>query len=181
MTIDTLGGPVFGFVDEDAVRVRVQITAPPELNCTLNIDERQIVINTISISGTPHAVIYLPGLEHAAAETIQQMGAAIRHHPAFPDGINANFADVLDAHTLWQRTFERGVEGETLACGTGSVASSLVSALLRRVESPVRIRVRGGELSVTFQRQGDQFSEIYLGGGARFIAEGVLHPEAWSW
>ena len=90
-----------------------------------------------------------------------------------------NFVQVIDGHTLWQRTFERGVEGETLACGTGAVASSVISALLGWVDTPVRLCVPGGELSVSFERQGDMFDELFLGGGARFVAEGTLHSEAW--
>ena len=88
---------------------------------------------------------------------------------------------MIDRHTLWQRTFERGVEDETLACGTGAVASSVISALRGLMDSPVRIHMLGGELSVSFERQGDAFAELFLGGGVRFVAEGTLHSEAWSW
>jgi diaminopimelate epimerase len=88
---------------------------------------------------------------------------------------------VLDKHTLHQRSFERGVEGETLACGTGAVASSVISALRGQVDPPVQLRVLGGELSVSFRGEGDGFDELFLGGSARFVAEGVLLPEGWSW
>jgi diaminopimelate epimerase len=181
MTIDTLGGPVHAQVQDEEVRVRLQLTSPIEADHALTADGEVRVVHTVDVSGTPHAVLYYPGVAAAPGDVIHRLGAAIRHHADFPRGINVNFVQVADRHTLHQRTFERGVEGETLACGTGAVASCVVSALLGRVDSPVRLVVLGGELSVAFTRQGDRFEELLLGGGARFVAEGVLHPEAWSY
>lgn len=181
MTIDTLGGPVHARVEGDDVCVTLQLTSPIALHHALRIDGAEYVVHTAHISGAPHAVLYMPDVALASSDAIHRLGAAIRHFPDFPQGINVNFVQVMDRHTLWQRTFERGVEGETLACGTGAVASSTISALLGQVEPPVRLHVRGGELGVSFERQGNEFGELLLSGGARFVAEGVLHPEAWSW
>jgi diaminopimelate epimerase len=181
MTIDTLGGPVYAMAEGDEVRVKLQVTTPPELNHTLTADGETHIVHTVEISGAPHAVVYLDDVTNAPGELIHRLGAAIRHHPDFPQGINVNFVQALDQHALWQRTFERGVEGETLACGTGAAASSVISALRGLADSPVRLHVLGGELSVSFERRGDAFTELFLGGGARFIAEGTLHPEAWNW
>jgi diaminopimelate epimerase len=125
--------------------------------------------------------VSLSDVANAPSETIHRLGAAIRHHTDFPQGINVNFVQVIDAHTLWQRTFERGVEGETLACGTGAAASTVINALQGHAVTPVRVRVLGGDLHISFDRNGDAFEELFLGGGARFVAEGTLHPEAWSW
>ena len=181
MTIDTLGGPVCAWVEGDEVRVQLQLTSVIDLDHALVADGESYVARTVHVSGAPHAVVYLNEVARASSDAIHHLGAAIRHHADFPQGINVNFVQVMDRHTLCQRTFERGVEGETLACGTGAVASSVISALLGQVDSPVRLRVLGGELCVSFERQGDGFGELFLGGGARFVAEGVLHPEAWSW
>ncbi len=181
MTIDTLGGPVYAWVEGDEVRVKLQLTSRIELDHPLTADGSRYLAHAVEVSGAPHAVVYLDGVDTAPSEAIHRLGAAIRHHADFPQGTNVNFVRVIDRHTLWQRTFERGVEGETLACGTGAAASSVVSALLGRVETPVRLRVLGGELSIAFTRQGDAFGDLFLGGGARFVAEGTLHPEAWSW
>jgi diaminopimelate epimerase len=181
MTIDTLGGPVYAMAEGDEVRVKLQVTTPPELNHTLTADGETHIVHTVEISGAPHAVVYLDDVTNAPGELIHRLGAAIRHHPDFPQGINVNFVQALDRHALWQRTFERGVEGETLACGTGAAASSVISALRGLADSPVRLHVLGGELSVSFERRGDAFTELFLGGSARFIAEGILHPEAWNW
>lgn len=181
MTIDTPGGPVYARVDGDAAWVTLQLTSRIERERAVFADGERRVAHTVQVSGAPHAVVYMQGVAHASNESILRLGSAIRHHPDFPQGINVNFVEVLDGHTLWQRTFERGVEGETLACGTGAVASSVISALLGKVDTPVRLRVLGGELSVSFKREGEAFDELLLGGGAWFVAEGVLHPEAWSW
>jgi len=181
MTIDTLGGPVYARVEGDEARVTLQLTSAIELERVLIAGGERHLAHTVQVSGAPHAVVHMDGVARASKESIRRLGTAIRHHPDFPQGINVNFVEVLDGHTLWQRTFERGVEDETLACGTGAVASSVISALLGKVETPVRLRVLGGELSVSFRRQGDAFDEVLLGGPAWFVAEGVLHPEAWSW
>ena len=181
MTIDTLGGPVYAYIEGDAVRVKLQLTSRPELDHALMADGNKYIAHTVEVSGAPHAVVYLDDVAHAPGELIRRLGAAICHHADFPQGLNVNFAQVKDQHTLWQRTFERGVEDETLACGTGAVAASVISALRGLMDSPVRIDVLGGELSVSFERQGDAFAELFLGGGVRFVAEGTLHSEAWSW
>ncbi len=181
MTIDTPGGPVHAVVENDEVRVTLQLTSPTETDHRLLVDGDRHIVHTAHVSGAPHAVVYMEEVAEASADKIHSLGSAIRHHADFPQGINVNFVQVLDRHTLWQRTFERGVEGETLACGTGAVASSVISALLGRVDSPVRLRVMGGELGVAFTREGDEFGELALSGGVRFVADGVLHPEAWAW
>jgi len=181
MTIDTLGGPVYAVVEDDEVRVKLQLTSPIEADHALLVGGDRHVAHAVHVSGAPHAVVYMEGVAKASGDTIHRLGNAIRHHADFPQGINVNFVQVLDRHTLWQRTFERGVEGETLACGTGAVASSVISALLGLVDSPVRLRVLGGELSVAFAGQDDKFGELFLSGGVRFVAEGTLHPEAWTW
>ena len=181
MTIETPGGPVYAWVEGDEVRVKLQLTSPIELGHALIADGERCVAHTVHVSGAPHAVVYMEDVAGVSGEAIHRRGAAIRHHADFPQGVNVNFVQVVDRQTLCQRTFERGVEGETLACGTGAVASSVISARLGHVDSPVRLRVLGGELSVSFERQGGGFGELFLGGGARFVAEGMLHPEAWSW
>ena len=181
MTIDTLGGPVCAWVEDDVVRVKLQLTSQIELNHEMIVEGERHPAHTVHVSGAPHAVVYMSEVAKASSDSIHRLGAAIRHHADFPHGVNVNFVQVMDRHTICQRTFERGVEGETLACGTGAVASSVIGALLGLVDSPVQLHVLGGELSVCFERQGDGFGDLFLGGGARFVAEGVLHPEAWSW
>ena len=82
----------------------------------------------------------------------------------------------MGKHKLRIRTYERGVEGETLACGTGSVAAALITGALGAAASPVEVTTRSGErLIVSFERSGDQFNEIRLEGEAQTICEGLLY------
>ncbi len=179
MTIDTLGGPVFAQVEGDRARVQLQLTAPLDLDHRLDVAGETYTVCATQVSGAPQAVVAWREVARAPRAQIHRLGAAICHHADFPAGTNVNFVEALDRHTLWQRTFERGVEGETLACGTGAVAASVIAATRGWVDSPVRVQVLGGELHVSFARQGDAFAEVFLGGDARFIAEGVLLPDAW--
>jgi len=182
MQIETRGGPVLARIDGDQVQVALQITTPPILDRMLTIEGVDVHLHSTAISGVPHAVTFMQEVEKASPERIDQLGASIRRHSDFPDGTNVNFIQIIDKHSLWQRTYERGVERETLACGTGAVASSVICARLGLVDSPVEIAVLGGTLSVSFERDAQgEFTALYLGGGTRFVAEGWLHPEAWDY
>lgn len=181
MTIDTLGGPVKAIIEGGKVRVGLAVTAGPRLGIALEAAGRELVADWLEISGAPHAVVRLPGTAAAAPQLIRELGAAVRHHPAFPGGANANFIEVSGPHDIAQRTYERGVEGETLACGTGATASAISAALRGEAESPVRVAMPGGVLEISFSRSGDGIAEPFLGGGARFVEEGWIHPEAWDW
>jgi diaminopimelate epimerase len=90
-----------------------------------------------------------------------------------------NFVQALDDGSMSIRTYERGVEDETLACGTGSVAAALVAAEKGLVRSPGVLRTRGGEcLNIHFEKNDDGFSGVFLEGDARLVYEGKLHQEA---
>jgi diaminopimelate epimerase len=104
-------------------------------------------------------------------------GHTIRHHPHFaPAGTNANFARVLSPGHISIRTYERGVEDETLACGTGMVASALIHHLLTGAASPVKVDVEGGDtLTIGFEKIGENsFSKVTLTGPADFVFEGEI-------
>jgi diaminopimelate epimerase len=181
MTIDTLGGPVRAWVDGSYVRVELRLGAETRRGIDLMAAGRSLSADWLEISGAPHAVIRLEGAESAADALIQELGSAVRHHPAFPGGTNVMFSDPRGRHDIAQRSFERGIEGETLACGTGATASALALAWRGLVDSPVRVSSRGGDLEVSFAREGEGFGDILLGGGARFVAEGEIDVEGWSW
>ena len=125
-------------------------------------------------TGVPHAVAFLPGVEGIDLHT---MGAYLRYHRAFaPAGTNADFATVISAQHLRLRTYERGVEGETLACGTGITATALLHAVLTGAPSPIRVDVAGGDtLSVSFIRTGDAgFTDVTLTGPATIVFRGEI-------
>jgi len=141
---------------------------PRSLDLTGQI--RQIhFVNT----GVPHAVVFVDDLHKVDVLT---EGAAVRYHEAFaPKGTNANFVQVESPGHLAIRTYERGVEGETLACGTGVVAAALIHAKLHGVSSPVKVRVRGEDtLQVTFRTADADYREVTLTGPADFVFEGRM-------
>ncbi len=113
-------------------------------------------------TGTRHFVKFCDDIEKI---DIVKEGARLRHHPAFaPIGVNANFVQILDNNVIKVRTFEKGVEAETLACGTGVVASAIATFLSGKAESKVHIYTRQDELDVEFKADSQCFKEVYLTG-----------------
>ena len=154
--------------------VTVHLTAPIDLQINQKIPLRDgpALLHSIN-TGVPHAVLFVPDADKAM---VMQLGAEIRRHAQFaPRGTNVNFVQVLAPNRIRVRTFERGVEGETLACGTGVTAAALVSARIQRFGSPVRVQVQGGdELEVAFQESEERFSDVRLTGPADFVFEGKI-------
>jgi diaminopimelate epimerase len=131
-------------------------------------------------TGVPHFVYFVP--DTATAEVIG-IGRPTRYHDAFqPAGTNVDFTQVVDQHTIQIRTYERGVEGETLACGSGALASALLAALVHKMESPITvIPLSRMPLRITFENHGERFSNLTLTGEARAVYEGQMRPEAWEY
>ena len=125
-------------------------------------------------TGVPHAVIFVPDADKAM---VLQLGPEIRRHPHFgPRGTNVDFVQVLSPGWIRVRTFERGVEGETLACGTGVTASALIASRVQKFGSPVKVQVQSGDqLEVSFAEQGGRFANVRLTGPAEFVFEGRLN------
>jgi len=168
-------------------RVKVQMTSPHDLRTDLKLEaEGQSFSVDFINTGVPHAVLFASGEKELDAVDVERWGHALRFHPYFqPAGTNVNFVCARDPHHLIVRTYERGVEGETLACGTGSIASSLIAAARGRAVSPVEVLTRGGEsLAVYFEISGEKqnpsdarFKEVYLEGEARVAYEADLWTE----
>jgi diaminopimelate epimerase len=155
-------------------RVTVSLTSPHSLrlDAEVDLDGERLRVHSLN-TGVPHAVVYVPDADKAM---VQAQGRGLRYHPHFqPKGTNVNFVQVLSPGHIRVRTYERGVEGETLACGTGVTASALISAHRLGFESPVKVQVLGGDaLEVSFQRSGDVFSDVRLAGPAEFVFEGRI-------
>lgn len=178
LTFRTLAGKIRAFVD--GIRVRVQMTPPHgyEPDIPVNAAERSMRVHFIN-TGVPHVVFFVDSPESLARFDVFSVGRALRHHPRFaPAGTNANFVTVLDSSRLKIRTYERGVEDETLACGTGSIAAALIAAARGLVHPPVRVETQSGEtLVIHFRRDGEGFGDVFLEGDARVVYEGVLWDE----
>jgi diaminopimelate epimerase len=128
--------------------------------------------------GVPHLVIFVD--EDLATLPIERVGPPLRGHPLLPEGANVNFVRVTGPDRLQVRTWERGVEAETLSCGSGVVASALVASLRGHAELPVVCGTKSGvDLTVDAARSGDVFTAITLSGDAREIFSGDLTEEAW--
>jgi diaminopimelate epimerase len=155
-------------------RVTVNLTQPSNLrlNQELPLSTGPQVIHSLN-TGVPHAVLFVPDADRAM---IQQLGPEVRRHRHFaPKGTNVNFVQVLGPSRIRVRTFERGVEGETLACGTGVAASALISSRIHKFGSPVKVQVQGGEeLEVGFAEVNGDFSDVFLTGPAEFVFEGTV-------
>src|SRR5262249_15725749 len=110
------------------------------------------------------------------------LGRKSRHHEMFqPAGTNVNFITDHNSRQIEMRTYERGVEDETLACGTGAVASALISGVLGKVASPVKLKQRSGQaLEVAYDGDGTRFGGVSLTGDARLVYEGKLWEEGWE-
>jgi diaminopimelate epimerase len=156
--LGTDAGPIRARVNPQAGTVRVQLTPPHglTLDTALDVDGRQCTVHFVD-TGVPHAVLFPEGL---AALDVRALGRALRTHPHFaPAGTNVNFArvDAPDAMTL--RTYERGVENETYACGTGAAATVLVANALGLVGEEVRVTTSGGEVLQIGLENGTVFLE----------------------
>ena len=124
-------------------------------------------------TGVPHAVVFADDVDEIA---VVATGRALRQHEHFaPKGTNVNFVEELDPQTIRIRTYERGVEDETLACGTGVVASALIFSIKSGAASPVDVSVRGGDrLVVSWEKSGDTFRRVTLTGPADFVFDGTV-------
>jgi diaminopimelate epimerase len=131
-------------------------------------------------SGVPHVVFFVDDLE---TTDVFDLGQQTRYHDDFkPAGTNANFINIHSQELIEIRTYERGVENETLACGTGSIASAIVSASLGKVKSPVSVKTASGViLKIHFDLENDAAKNVYLEGDARVIFAGELTSEAWDY
>jgi diaminopimelate epimerase len=165
-----------GVIAAKFVGDRVAVSLTPPSNLRLN-ERMQLSVGPQTVhsinTGVPHVVLFVLDADKAM---VQQLGPEIRKHPSFaPRGTNVNFVQVLGPGRIRVRTFERGVEGETLACGTGVTASALISSRVYQFNSPVQVQVQGGDvLEVSFQQDKNSFSEVRLTGPADFVFEGEV-------
>jgi len=177
MSFETRAGVIDAYVRGDHVKIRLPLPHGWQWSLAIPLDDR-IVTGHFANTGVPHVVVFT---DDVAACDVVNLGRAIRYHELFsPAGTNVDFVTMVDAHHLRVRTYERGVENETLACGTGAVASALISSVIRGTSSPVEVTVASGEtLRVYFSPHGESFDPVYLEGFAHVICEGALWEEAY--
>jgi diaminopimelate epimerase len=171
-TFETLAGVITASFQEERVTVSLTLPKDLRLNQEISLSTGKQSVHSLN-TGVPHAVLFVPDADKAM---VQQLGAEIRRHPQFgPKGTNVNFVQVQEPGKIRVRTFERGVEGETLACGTGVTASALISVRVHGFESPVQIQVQSGDyLEVSFIEANGQFDRVRLAGPAEFSFDGRM-------
>ena len=179
MSFETVAGIIEAEVLDDGEEVSLLMTPPFDFRTGLEV-ELGGSKRTLSFmnSGVPHAVLFM---DEGAEIPVKEWGHAIRFHELFqPAGSNVNFVESLAAGGIRVRTYERGVEDETMACGTGAVAGAIFAATEGIASSPVRVTTSGGEqLTIVFDLQEDGTAEnVYLQGPARIIYIGQLTAEA---
>jgi diaminopimelate epimerase len=163
-----------GIVHAEIVLGRVSVELPPptgiELDTRLALDGREMTVHRLKV-GVPHAVVFVPDID---ACRVEKLGPALRAHPSFLEGCNANFAEIRDGE-IRMRTYERGVEAETLACGTGAVACATIALLLGHGGREAIITTRSGErLFVTLVHHADRFERVILSGPTETVGRGEI-------
>jgi diaminopimelate epimerase len=172
MSFETLAGVVkasfFGSL------VRITMTDPHSHRPPMDLEINGKMLNVHFLNtGVPHAVVFADDIN---AIDVARDGAALRYHSVFaPKGTNANFVQVHTPNSIALRTYERGVEGETLACGTGVCAAALLYSLRAGSSSPIQVKVLGGDtLEVGFERSASGFRHVTLTGPADFVFDGTI-------
>lgn len=172
MSFETRAGLYKAVIDED---VTVSMSPPFGLRREFELEAAGLFKCKVDFinTGVPHVIMIVDDLENTP---IVEWGRAIRYHEAFaPDGTNANFISLREDGGIDIRTYERGVEDETLACGTGSIAAALIASLYGHGKSPVPVYTRGGPiLRIHFDAGAENFGQIKLEGEARVVYDGVL-------
>ena len=175
MTFETLAGPVRGEVDGDLVTIGMANVDLPEPVRAVAVGPHRYEVHFIE-AGVPHTILYC---DEAEAVDVDGLGRELRYHEAFaPRGTNVDFVQLTGPGSIRLRTYERGVEAETMACGTGAIAAAVVSHLRRDVGGPpVSVRVNGGELNVSFRVSDGSVEDVRLTGDAVTVCEGEICTE----
>jgi diaminopimelate epimerase len=176
MAFETDAGIIRATVNGDQVRIRM--TDPRDLvpKAMVKLDDREMEYGAVN-TGVPHVVIEVPRID---AVDVVALGREIRHHARFaPAGTNVNFVAALEDGRFAIRTYERGVEDETLACGTGNAAAAIFLAARYGLRSPLTfVTWSGCPLRIYFTHEKGCFRKVELEGDARVIYEGRLWAEA---
>lgn len=176
MMIETIAGDVPA-ERLDTRTYRVQLNSPTvfEADKQIQVDGKEVAVDYVELGdpGIPHLVVHVPDLAMTELETIFDFARKLRNHPAFEKGANVNFYDILPDQTVVERTYERGVEDFTLACGTGTGSTAYALTKKGLVKNhPVVIEVLGGQLQVNVVND-----ELYLIGDTNIVVEGMILDE----
>jgi len=171
IALELIDSTVNIFYKESNILVQIDRPSDFKFNKTINIDKKDLIYHFVN-TGVPHFVSFI---EDVKKVDLRQVGACVRNHEEFmPSGTNVNFAELNGSQEITVRTYERGVEGETLACGTGACAVALIASFVYNLSSPIKICHPGGKLTVHFERNQADFKNVSIVGSARKIYSGQL-------
>ncbi len=176
MTFRTLAGFIDAEVLGDRVKVKIPGISDLQTDIALELKEGEFVPVHFVNTGVPHVVFFVKSLDELELIDVRDVGRTIRFHEKFqPAGTNVNFAYVESPQMVYIRTYERGVEDETLACGTGSIAVAIIGRAKDMTDSPVSVKTRSGEvLTIYFTYNDGVFDNIFLEGPALVAYDGFM-------
>jgi diaminopimelate epimerase len=173
LLIETKAGILKAWIiGKDTVKIKMSQPKDIRINFSLKVGKHAHNVSYIN-TGVPHAVIWVKDIDKT---DVCSLGKKIRYHSCFyPQGTNVNFIKIKDKNSIYIRTYERGVEDETLACGTGSVASAIMAGITKGFKSPVSVYTRGKEiLKIYFTKDDETIQDVYLEGKVKFVFEGQI-------
>ena len=177
LSFETEAGVVSGQVNNDRAKVKMPDSVELRLDYSIKLKNGPVTVCSVN-TGVPHVVVMNETVEDI---NVFDLGREIRFHEAFaPAGTNVNFICQLKQGHLVIRTYERGVENETLACGTGSIAAALITSCKAKWQSPNLVTRSGESLTIYFKKDGSIFKDIFLEGDARIIYSAQLGEDAWK-
>ena len=180
-TIETTAGIVTG-QRIDRRNYRIRLTDPTVLRCDYPVELDGITYPCAYVElgdpGLPHVVVPMEALGDQSFEDLRPLGRRLRSHPSFPKGANVNFYEIIGPDHLIEKTFERGVEDFTYACGTGTGSLVTVLTLQGKVSGHgVKVNMTGGQLIIDVEREGSSIQDLYLTGPTNIVAKGEVTDE----
>jgi len=183
-TVETTAGIVTGQrISSRLYRIRLNDVTTMETTYPVEVDGVRYDCSYVELGnpGLPHAVVSYAGLQDADENELRELGRKLRWHSAFPKGANVNFYEITGEDTVYERTFERGVEDFTYACGTGTGSVVAVLTLQGKVSgSGVKVNMTGGQLIIDALREGSRIADLYLTGPTNIVAKGEITDEELS-
>lgn len=181
-TIETTAGIVTGErIDKLHYRIRLNNPSIVKLDMPITIGDTTYNCSYVELGdpGIPHVVVEIPALEICPPHKLFNLGRSLRYHPAFPKGTNVNFYEIIGSDLIYERTYERGVEDFTYACGTGTGSAITVLTLKGLVSGDhVRAQMKGGELIIDAEKENGQIKNLYLTGPTNMVLNGILTDDA---
>jgi len=179
--VETTAGHVIGHrISERKYKIQLNNPGVIELDYPIEVDGEVYECSYIELGnpGIPHAIVPINKLKDYDENKLRELGRRIRFHKAFPKGANVNFIDILDDGTVFEKTYERGIEDFTYACGTGSGSAGVALVLngLKQCED-IHFSVRGGELIVRVEMDGNLVQSVFLTGPTNIVCKGEITDE----